>query len=93
MIAAAYGLARSALKDANPLGLGSPAAVHGLIAVNTAVLGAALVSARAESFLYGALSGVFGGAGFLLAVVLLASVRERIALSDVPAGSRAFRSG
>ena len=74
------------LKERNPFSLGEPTAIQALIAVNTVVLGALLLGTQAESFPYGALTGVFGGAGFLLAVVLLAGVRERIALSDVPQG-------
>jgi electron transport complex protein RnfA len=74
------------LKAKNPFNLGEPTAMHALIAANTIVLGTLLLGTQAEGFLYGALTGVFGGAGFLLAVVLLAGVRERIALSDVPQG-------
>lgn len=86
VILAVFSLFNRILKAKNPFGLGEPTALHALIALVGAVLGAALFSAQAESFLYGALTGVFGGAGFLLAVVLLAGVRERLALSDVPEG-------
>lgn len=86
VIAGVFLTASRFLKAKNPFNLGEPTAIHALIAANTAVLGALLLSAQAENFLSGALTGVFGGAGFLLAVVLLAGVRERIALSDVPNG-------
>lgn len=62
-----------------------PAALHGLIAVISVALGLALFGIQsAEGFLHGALTGVFGGAGFFLAVVVMAGVRARVALSDVP---------
>jgi len=86
VIALVFWLADFLLRDKNPLRFEEPTAFHALIAVNTVLVGAALLSAQADSFLYGALTGVFGGIGFLLAVVLLAGVRERIALSDVPEG-------
>lgn len=85
VVAGALFLVLNALKRKNPLNLEQPAALHGLIAVSSAALGAALIGAGAEyDFLYGALGGVFGGLGFWLAVVLMAGVRERVALSDVP---------
>ena len=84
--AGAFFAASHFLKAKNPFNLGEPTAVHALVAANTMVLGALLLGTQAEGFLYGALTGVFGGAGFLLAVVLLAGVRERIALSDIPQG-------
>ena len=60
-----------------------------LIAVNCAILGASLFMAErdytlAESTVFGFSSGV----GWLLAVVALASVRERMRYSNVPAGLR-----
>ncbi len=93
VILAAFLLCNRALKAKNLLGIEAPTALGALIAVIGAVLGAALFSAQAGSFLYGALTGVFGGAGFLLAVVLLAGVRERTALSDVPEGLRGLPIG
>ena len=60
-----------------------------LIAVNCAILGASLFMAErdytlAESTVFGFSSGI----GWLLAVVALASVRERMRYSNVPAGLR-----
>ena len=58
-----------------------------LIAVNCAILGGCLFMAQrdytlAESAVYG-----FGsGFGFMLAIVLLAAIRERLKYSQVPAG-------
>jgi len=86
VIAGVFWLANHVLKAKNPLRSDEPTALHGLIAVLSALVGASLLGAGAENFLYGALTGIFGSAGFLLAVVLLAGVRERMELSDVPKG-------
>lgn len=86
VIAGVFWLANFFLKAGNPLRAEDPMALHALIAVLSALVGASLLGVGAENFLYGALTGVFGSAGFLLAVVLLAGVRERIELSDVPRG-------
>lgn len=60
-----------------------------LIAVNCAILGASLFMAErdydlGESVVFGIGSGI----GWLLAIVALASVRERLRYSNVPAGLR-----
>ncbi len=60
-----------------------------LIAVNCAILGASLFMVErdytfSESVVYGLGSGI----GWALAIVALASVRERMRYSDVPAGLR-----
>ncbi len=56
-----------------------------LITTNCAVLGVALFqTAREYDFAQSLTFAVGGGIGFTLALVLLASVRERIQLSDVP---------
>lgn len=60
-----------------------------LIAVNCAILGASLFMARRDYTL--AESAVFGfgsGVGWFLAIVALASIRERMRYSNVPAGLR-----
>lgn len=85
-VAGAYYLAERFLKVKELLRFDHPTALHALIAVDSVLVGAALLGAQAENFLYGALTGIFGALGFLLAVVLMAGVRERIALSDVPEG-------
>jgi electron transport complex protein RnfA len=86
VIAGVFWLANHVLKAKNPLRTDDPKALHALIAVLSALVGASLMGAGTENFLYGALTGIFGSAGFLLAVVLLAGVRERLELSDVPKG-------
>ena len=56
-----------------------------LITTNCAVLGVALFqTAREYDFVQSVTFSVGGGAGFTLALVLMASVRERLTLSDVP---------
>ena len=60
-----------------------------LIATNCAVLGVALINVQeADSFVESAFFGLGAAAGFALVLVLFASVRERIAASDVPAPFR-----
>jgi Na+-translocating ferredoxin:NAD+ oxidoreductase subunit A len=56
-----------------------------LITTNCAVLGVALFqTAREYDFIQSMTFSLGGGAGFTLALVLMASVRERLQLSDVP---------
>jgi electron transport complex protein RnfA len=56
-----------------------------LITTNCAVLGVALFqTAREYDFAQSMTFAIGGGIGFTIALVLLASVRERIQLSDVP---------
>ena len=57
-----------------------------LITTNCAVLGVALVNAQqGYDFLQSVINGVCGGLGFTLAIVLFASVRERVDKADCPA--------
>ena len=62
-----------------------------LITTNCAVLGVALLNTQNQ---YGALMstayGVFGGLGFTLAIVLFASVRERLEFSEYPKAFEGF---
>lgn len=60
-----------------------------LIAVNCAILGGSLFMVRRDYTLAeSAVFGVGSGAGFALAIVALAAVRERLRYSDVPAPLR-----
>ena len=62
-----------------------------LITTNCAVLGAALVNVqKGYDFLQSVLFGTAGGLGFTLAIVLFASVRERVDKSDCPACFKGF---
>ena len=62
-----------------------------LITTNCAVLGAALVNVQKNyDFLQSVVFGVCGGLGFTLAIVLFASVRERVSQADCPRCFRGF---
>ena len=54
-------------------------------ATNCAVLGVALVNVQSDyDFLLSVVNGACGGLGFTLAIVLFASVRERVDKADCP---------
>ena len=56
-----------------------------LITTNCAVLGVVLLNVKDEyNFIQSVVHGVTGGVGFLLAIVLFASVRERVDFSEYP---------
>lgn len=56
-----------------------------LITTNCAVLGVALLNTQNNyNFIESVVYGITGGVGFLLAIVLFASVRERTEFSDYP---------
>ncbi len=56
-----------------------------LITTNCAVLGVALLNAEASyTFIEATVSGFMGGVGFTLALLLFASVRERLQFADYP---------
>jgi Na+-transporting NADH:ubiquinone oxidoreductase subunit E len=66
----------------NALGIYLP-----LITVNCAILGGALfMQQRDYNFAESVVYGIGSGAGWALAIVLLAAVREKMKYSDVPAG-------
>jgi electron transport complex protein RnfA len=56
-----------------------------LITTNCAVLGVAILNVNeSRTFIDSVLYGFFGGVGFLLVLVLLAGLRERLEKADVP---------
>ena len=62
-----------------------------LITTNCAVLGVALVNAQnGYDFLQSVVNGACGGLGFTLAIVLFASVRERVDKADCPEAFRGY---
>lgn len=63
-----------------------------LITTNCAVLGVTIINIRdGHNLLYSVLNGTFGALGFLLAIVLMAGVRERLdATADMPNSFRGF---
>lgn len=70
----------------NALGIYLP-----LITTNCAVLGVTLLNITEKyNMLWSVLNGVFGALGFLLAIVLMAGVRERLESSDIPKAFKGF---
>ena len=62
-----------------------------LITTNCAVLGVVLVNVQKDyNFLRSVVNGAAGGLGFTLAIVLFASVRERVDKADCPACFKGF---
>ena len=62
-----------------------------LITTNCAVLGVVLVNVQeGYNFLLSVLNGVAGGVGFTIAIVLFASLRERVDKSDCPECFRGY---
>ncbi len=62
-----------------------------LITTNCAVLGVALVNAqKGYDFLFSVLNGAAGGLGFTVAIVLFASIRERMADAPCPKAFRGY---
>lgn len=60
-----------------------------LITVNCAILGASLFMVeRSYTFSESVVYGIGAGAGWALAIILLAGIREKMKYSDVPAGLR-----
>lgn len=56
-----------------------------LITTNCAVLGVALLNVQEEyGFLASVLNGFMSGVGFLLALIIFSSIRERLSFSDYP---------
>ena len=62
-----------------------------LITTNCAVLGVALVNVqKGYGFLQSVVNGAAGGLGFTLAIVLFASVRERVSKAECPESFKGF---
>ena len=62
-----------------------------LITTNCAVLGVALLNVQQDlNFIGSIVYGCFGGVGFTLAIVLFASVRERLELAEFPKAFEGF---
>ncbi len=62
-----------------------------LITTNCAVLGAAILNiTESYSLIEAVLNGVFSAAGFLLAITLMAGVRERLESSNIPESMKGF---
>ena len=62
-----------------------------LITTNCAVLGVVLLNVQnTYDFIESVVYGITGGAGFLLAIVLFASIRERLEFAEPPKAFRGF---
>ena len=62
-----------------------------LITTNCAVLGVTILNIdEGYNLLWSVLNGVFGALGFLLAIVLMAGVRERLETSNIPKAFKGF---
>jgi Na+-transporting NADH:ubiquinone oxidoreductase subunit E len=62
-----------------------------LIAVNCAILGGSLfMEQRGYNFIESAVFGFSSGIGWLLAIVAMASIQEKLKYADVPMGLRGF---
>ena len=62
-----------------------------LITTNCAVLGVVLLNVQnGYGFMESVVYGITGGAGFLLAIVLFASIRERLEFADPPRAFQGF---
>lgn len=62
-----------------------------LITTNCAVLGVVQLNVQSNyNFIESVVYGITGGAGFLLAIVLFASIRERLEFSEPPKAFRGF---
>jgi len=62
-----------------------------LITTNCAVLGVVLLNVQENyNFIESVVYGLTGGAGFLLAIVLFASIRERLVFADYPKSFEGF---
>ena len=80
------------LKKSSPSLYGALGIYLPLITTNCAVLGVCILNMNSgHDLLFSVLNGVFGALGFLLAIVLMAGVRERIESSvKVPKSLRGF---
>ena len=62
-----------------------------LITTNCAVLGVVLLNVQNNyNFIESVIYGITGGLGFLLAIVLFASIRERLVFADYPKNWEGF---
>ncbi len=85
VIAALVQLVELFLKKYSPVLFRALGVYLPLITTNCAVLGVALMNVQKEySVLKGTVHGIGVGAGFTLAIILMASIRERTENSDIP---------
>ena len=91
VIAALVQFVEMFLKKTSPSLYGALGIYLPLITTNCAVLGVAVINVSEDyNLLYSVLNGTFGALGFLLAIVLMAGVRERLELANIPKCLRGF---
>ena len=79
------------LKKSNPALYSALGVYLPLITTNCAVLGVALTNVQnGYNFLLSVVNGAAGGLGFTLAIVLFASIRERVEKTDCPEAFKGF---
>jgi len=85
VIAAIVGFTEMAIRKSSPILYNVLGIYLPLITTNCAVLGVALLNVQdSHSFIESALYGMGSAGGFTLALVLFASLRERVDVADVP---------
>ena len=91
VIAALVQLVEMFLKKAVPTLYQALGVYLPLITTNCAVLGVVLLNVQnGYGFMESVVYGITGGAGFLLAIVLFASIRERLEFADPPKAFKGF---
>ena len=91
VIAVLVGIVEMALKKIFPSLYQSLGVYLPLITTNCAVLGVVLLNVQNNyNFIESVVYGVTGGLGFLLAIVLFASIRERLVFADYPKAFEGF---
>ncbi len=91
VIAALVQVVEMFLKKTSPSLYGALGIYLPLITTNCAVLGVTILNVTEElNLFYSVLNGVFGALGFLLAIVLMAGVRERLEAAHIPAPLKGF---
>ena len=91
VIAALVQLVEMFLKKAIPTLYQALGVYLPLITTNCAVLGVVLLNVQEGcNFIESVVYGITGGAGFLLAIVLFASIRERLEFADPPKAFKGF---
>ena len=91
VIAALVQLVEMFLKKAIPTLYQALGVYLPLITTNCAVLGVVLLNVQeGYNFIESVVYGITGGAGFLLAIVLFASIRERLEFADPPKAFKGF---
>ena len=91
VIAVLVGIVEMALKKISPSLYQSLGVYLPLITTNCAVLGVVLLNVQNKyNFIESLVYGITGGLGFLLAIVLFASIRERLVFADYPKAFEGF---